>query len=353
MDVSRAISTALPKIERLEFIGAGNFAHVYRCRKRFDHHGPEFAVKVIDLDTSRDPCEVAQEVIVMRMSFHDNITKLFSATLRGKKLSMMMELASAGSVSELIKIKGSVSEPIAAIILRGTLQGLAYLHQYGWVHLDIKSNNILMTQDGIIKLCDFGVAVVAQGSMESAIFDDADNCSNVEPPPYLDWFPPACQEMWITRETKKKEDVRFAGTPLYMAPEIIRRQSLSPACDIWSAGIVAIELVAGNPPYADIHPLKAMQLVVKSPPPQVPVKHSAQYKQLIEAMLQKDPTQRTDASTLLNMKLLKSAKSNKKLKDLLQPYNLERRKLKKDEMVEMYDDDDDDDESGLARFHAM
>lgn len=53
------------------------------------------------------------------------------------------------------------------------------------------------------------------------------------------------------------------------------------------------------------------------------------------------------------MKLLKSAKSNKKLKDLLQPYNLERRKLKKDEMVEMYDDDDDDDESGLARFHAM
>lgn len=188
MDVSRAISTALPKIERLEFIGAGNFAHVYRCRKRFDHHGPEFAVKVIDLDTSRDPCEVAvraneymlvtstvnpcisdsliryndrnflliffhinyptyylinsslirflslcyyyyyflkitqQEVIVMRMSFHDNITKLFSATLRGKKLSMMMELASAGSVSELIKIKGSVSEPIAAIILRGTLQ---------------------------------------------------------------------------------------------------------------------------------------------------------------------------------------------------------------------------------------
>lgn len=50
-------------------------------------------------------------------------------------------------------------------------------------------------------------------------------------------------------------------------------------------------IVAGNPPYADIHPLKAMQLVVKSPPPQVPVKHSAQYKQLIEAMLQKDPTQ--------------------------------------------------------------
>ncbi|EGD79221.1 STE/STE20/YSK protein kinase [Salpingoeca rosetta] len=340
----------LEDVERIECIGKGNFALVYRCRHRYEKHTPHFAVKVLDLDTPVAIEDIAREVLVMRMSKHENLVRLHSATLRGKRLWMAMELASAGSVADIVKAQGPLSEAVAAIILRGMLQGLAYMHAFGWIHSDIKSNNLLLTHDGVVKLCDFGVAIVGQVGAASTPETDAPAQTQSSAPTtsapscYEDWLPPAARPRPADGNNHAKQ---FAGTPLYMAPEIIRRKGVSSASDIWSAGIVAIELVSGSPPYSDQHPLKAMQLLAANDPPTLQVKHTRPYADCCCKMLTKDPQQRATAEHMLKVKPIKGAKNTKKLCQLLKTYTFDSKHADEGDSS----DDDDDDAEHRRQFY--
>ncbi|KAK2189496.1 hypothetical protein NP493_105g03007 [Ridgeia piscesae] len=225
----------------------------------------EVAIKVLDsVDEILD--EVEQEFVILRdLSNHDNIPRFYGLFLRQDpnqdQLWITMELCSGGSVTELVKARlqrgHRMDESVIAHILKETMKGLQHLHDHHVMHRDVKGHNILLTQDGEVKLIDFGVS----------------------------------------RQVKNTQDrcCTSLGTPFWMAPEVIACEqqvdtNYDIRCDIWSLGVTAIELADGDPPLADLHPMRALFKIPRDPAPSVRKKEdwSKNFLHFIERCVQKD-----------------------------------------------------------------
>uniref|UniRef100_A0A673L7R2 Mitogen-activated protein kinase kinase kinase kinase n=1 Tax=Sinocyclocheilus rhinocerous TaxID=307959 RepID=A0A673L7R2_9TELE len=226
------------------------------------------AIKVIKLEPGEDFDVVQQEIIMMKDCKHSNIVAYFGSYLRRDKLWISMEYCGGGSLQDIYHVTGPLSESQIAYVCRETLQGVYYLHNKGKIHRDIKGANILLTDNGYVKLADFGVSAQISATL-----------------------------------AKRKS---FIGTPYWMAPEVAaveRKGGYNQLCDIWAVGITAIELAELEPPMFDLHPMRSLFLMTKSSfqPPKLKdkVKWTNNFHHFVKMALTKNPKKRPTADRLL------------------------------------------------------
>ncbi|XP_063158103.1 mitogen-activated protein kinase kinase kinase kinase 3 isoform X5 [Candoia aspera] len=299
--------------ELIQRIGSGTYGDVYKARNV--NTSELAAIKVIKLEPGEDFAVVQQEIIMMKDCKHPNIVAYFGSYLRRDKLWICMEFCGGGSLQDIYHVTGPLSEQQIAYVSRETLQGLYYLHSKGKMHRDIKGANILLTDNGHVKLADFGVA--AQ----------------------------------ITATIAKRKS--FIGTPYWMAPEVAaveRKGGYNQLCDLWAVGITAIELAELQPPMFDLHPMRALFLMTKSnfQPPKLKdkTKWSNSFHHFVKMALTKNPKKRPTAEKLLQHPFITQPLSRTLAIELLDKMN--------NPDHSTYHDFDDDDPEPLVphRIHS-
>ncbi|CAD6573899.1 MAG: hypothetical protein TREMPRED_000960 [Tremellales sp. Tagirdzhanova-0007] len=270
-------STAYTLLEKL---GTGSFGTVWKAVHNTSRQ--IVAIKMIDLESSDDDIsEIQAEIAHLSTCDSAHITRYYGSFVRGWRLWIVMEYLAGGSCLDLLK-PGVFTEQHIAIVCRELLLGLEYLHIEGKIHRDIKAANVLLSASGAVKLADFGVA--AQLS------------------------------------SHKSQRHTFVGTPFWMAPEVIRQAGYDSRADIWSLGITAIEMAKGEPPLAEYHPMRVLFLIPKAKAPRLEESEgwSKDFRDFIEACLQKDPQDRATAKDLLQHRFVRTARSTSRLVELVE-----------------------------------
>ena len=239
--------------------------------------GQMVAIKQMDLASQPRKELIVNEIHVMRDSRHENIVNYLNSYLLGtSELWVVMEYMEGGSLTDVIDAC-KMTEPQVACITLQSLRGLEHLHQQNIIHRDIKSDNVLMDSQGRVKITDFGF------------------CAK------------------LTEDRGKR--ATMVGTPYWMAPEVVKQKEYGAKIDIWSLGIMAIEMIEGQPPYLDEEPLKALYLIATNGTPTLknPEKLSSATKDFLAICLSVEVKARATATEALQHPFLKLACPNEDL----------------------------------------
>lgn len=291
--------------EDLREIGHGSFGAVYYARclltreivaiKKMSYLGKQSIEKWQD---------ILKEIRFLRQLKHSNTIEYKGCYLRDHTAWLVMEYC-LGSASDIIEVhKKPLKEEEIAAICEGVLRGLHYLHSLGRIHRDVKAGNILLTENGTVKLADFGSASI------------------------------------------KCPANSFVGTPYWMAPEVILAMDegqYDGKVDVWSLGITCIELAERKPPYFNMNAMSALYHIAQN---DTPTLQSAEWTDVfchfVNSCLQKNPSDRPTSGKLLSHSLVTRLRSPHVLLDLIQRTkaavrdldNLNYRKMKKILMVD-------------------
>ncbi|KAM6057233.1 nik-related protein kinase isoform 1-T1 [Theristicus caerulescens] len=293
--------------ELVQVVGNGTYGQVYKGRHV--KTGQLAAIKVMNV-TENEEEEIKLEInMLKKYSHHRNIATYYGAFVKKSpagqddQLWLVMEYCGAGSVTDLVKkTKGNCfKEDWIAYICREVLRGLAHLHAHHVIHRDIKGQNVLLTENAEVKLVDFGV---------SAQLDRTIGRRNT-----------------------------FIGTPYWMAPEVIACEENPDSTydyrsDLWSLGITAIEMAEGAPPLCDMHPMRALFLIPRNPPPKLKSrKWSKKFLNFVESCLVKNYLHRPSTETLLKHSFIRDMQNERQVCIMLKDH-LDRTRKKKGEKEE-------------------
>lgn len=245
-----------------DILGKGGYGKVFKCTKRGTDKA--YALKIANVSKKR---QIENEIKMHALSNkHPNVVSFYDAYLWNEKLYMVVELMTAGSLTDfIVKLPPNTRwrEEAIAYVIREMLRGLAFMHANYHLHRDIKSDNILLSSTGSVKLADFGFAV------------------------------------GLTREQSTRKT--RLGTPYWMAPEIILKQRYNSKVDVWATGITLLEIAQGKPPHMGTEALKAMFLIKTSDAPRFrrPEYWSQELNHFLKISLRKNPARRATSAELL------------------------------------------------------
>ncbi|CAI4222591.1 unnamed protein product [Auanema sp. JU1783] len=266
----KVVSPSDPRPDLTDFkqVGEGSTGNVSAAYKISTRQ--IVAVKRMNLRKQQRRELLFNEVSIMRDYQHPNIVRMYSSHLVDDELWVVMEFMEGGSLTDIIT-QTRISEAQIATIALQVLEALDYLHSRHVIHRDIKSDSILLKRDGIVKISDFGF----------------------------------CGQ--LSKELPKRRSL--VGTPYWTAAEVIARQPYDTSADVWSFGIMLIEMVEGEPPYFNEQPFQAMKIIRDQPPPKFSrnANVSPELDHLLSRCLVKEGTQRATAGELIKHPFFRKA----------------------------------------------
>ncbi len=256
-----------------KLIGEGAYARVFQGINA--DSGELMAIKQVSLSGGHEHekkrleavSALQREIEVMKLLQHENIVKYLGTETTDDRLNIFLEYVSGGSIAQLISNFGALDEPVVRKYTRQIVVGLDFLHDKGIVHCDIKGGNILVTEDGIIKLADF--------NSSKQLGNIAGGGSN----PLRS----------------------LLGTPQFMAPEVIRQTGHGRKADIWSVGCTVVQMLTGAPPWDEISNKITLMFHIASSkvPPSPPENISEDAKDFLRQVFQIEPRDRPSCQHLL------------------------------------------------------
>uniref|UniRef100_A0A0B6ZP70 non-specific serine/threonine protein kinase n=1 Tax=Arion vulgaris TaxID=1028688 RepID=A0A0B6ZP70_9EUPU len=246
--------------------GASGTVHLAKCR----NSGQLVAIKMMDLNQQPRKDLIIQEIQIMKLSKHENIVNFLDLYCVRNELWVVMEYLDGGSLTDVVA-RFVLEERQIATVSRECLKGLDFLHRKCIIHRDIKSDNVLVSLKGVVKLTDFGF----------------------------------CAQLSSDRSTRNS----VLGTPCWMAPELVSNQQYSYKVDIWSLGIMVIEMLEGRPPYITEFPLRVIYLIKKKGRPDIKDVHklSPELKDFLYKCLEVKVESRASSHQLLDHPFLRKA----------------------------------------------
>ncbi|KAF2857705.1 Pkinase-domain-containing protein [Piedraia hortae CBS 480.64] len=248
-------------------IGQGASGGVYKAYEVAT--GKCVAIKQMDLARQPKKDLIINEILVMKESKHKNVVNYMDSYILKGELWVAMEFMEGGSLTDVVTYNFMTEGQVAAVC-REVLHGLQFLHSKGVIHRDIKSDNILLSTEGNVKLTDFGFCAQISESLQKRM--------------------------------------TMVGTPYWMAPEVVTRQPYGRKIDIWSLGILTIEMMEGEPPWLTETPLRALYLIATVGTPSLDDKEYSQaLKNFLHLAVKVEPEKRASAHDLLKHEFIQLA----------------------------------------------